>query len=109
MVHELRYTIPEKGEKSMEFGTMWYSEWEGGLEAGYEDLDVSQFGGADYEVIIRVDYEGKEKLKRYLTKKYGAGKSLEWMLLTECGKQETPFEELCKKLHVQFKREVWVH
>lgn len=53
----------------MEFGTMWYSEWEGGLEAGYEDLDVSQFGGADYEVIIRVDYEGKEKLKRYLTKK----------------------------------------
>ena len=48
----------------MEFGTMWYSEWEGGLEAGYEDLDVSQFGGADYEVIIRVDYEGKEKLKR---------------------------------------------
>ena len=53
----------------MEFGTMCYSEWEGGLEAGYEDLDVSQFGGADYEVIIRVDYEGKEKLKRYLTKK----------------------------------------
>lgn len=83
MAHELRYTIPEKGEKSMEFGTMWYSEWEGGLEAGCEDLDVSQFGGADYEVIIRVDYEGKEKLKRYLTKKYVAGKSLEWMLLTE--------------------------
>ena len=56
----------------MEFGTMWYSEWEGGLDAGYEDLDVPQFGGADYEVIIRVDYEGKEKLKRYLTKKYGS-------------------------------------
>ena len=31
------------------------------------------------------------------------------MLLTECGKQEPPFEELCKKLHVQFKREIWVH
>ena len=41
MAHELRNTIPEKGEKSMEFGTMWYSEWEGGSEAGYEDLDVS--------------------------------------------------------------------
>lgn len=109
MVHELRYTIIEKGEKSMEFGTMWYSEWEGGLNAGYEDLDVPQFGGADYEVIIRVDYEGKEKLKRYLTKKYGAEKSLEWMLLTECGKHEAPFEELCKKLHVQFKREIGVH
>lgn len=53
----------------MEFGTMWYSEWEGGLDAGYEDLDVPQFGGADYEVIIRIDYEGKEKLKRYLAKK----------------------------------------
>lgn len=69
MVHELRYTIIEKGEKSMEFGTMWYSEWEGGLDAGYEDLDVPQFGGADYEVIIRVDYEGKEKLQKIFNKK----------------------------------------
>ena len=69
MVHELRYTIIEKGEKSMEFGTMWYSEWEGGVDAGYEDLDVPQFGGADYEVIIRVDYEGKEKLQKIFNKK----------------------------------------
>ena len=53
----------------MEFGTMWYSEWEGGLDAGYEDLDVPQFGGADYEVIIRVDYEGKEKLQKIFNKK----------------------------------------
>lgn len=53
----------------MQFGKMWYSEWEGGLDAGYEDLDVLQFGGADYEVTIHIDRKGKEKTQRIFDKK----------------------------------------
>ncbi len=94
----------------MQFGKMWYSEWEGGLDAGYEDLDVLQFGGADYEVTIHIDRKGKEKLKEFLTKKYGLGKSLEWMLLAECGEDDSSsLESLCQKTGVQFHREIMVH
>lgn len=94
----------------MKLGQMWYSEWEGGLDAGYEDLDVPQFGGADYEVIIHFDREGKETLKAFLTKKYGLGKSLEWMLLAECGEEGSfALETLCQKTGVQFRREIMVH
>lgn len=94
----------------MELGKMWYSEWEGGLDAGYEDCNVPQFGGADYEVIIRVDYEGKEKIKSFLAKKYGAQKSLEWMLVTECGEEgSASFEKFCHKLGIQFKRDIVLH
>ncbi len=93
----------------MQLGKMRYIENESGLEAGYEDYDIDG-EGTDYEVMIWIGKDGKEKIKTFLTKKYGEGKTLKEMLIAECGVQgDTKFENLCKTLCVQFNRNIWIH
>ena len=89
-------------------GLLLYEKEDGGIELGYCDYGVGEFGGGDYDVTYQLDKANADKLRAYFSKKKGG--SLKEKMVAEFGKNlsEEKLRKALKKLGVEYLRDSWI-
>ena len=90
---------------------------DGGITVGYEDYNVEQFGGADYEAIYTLDRENAQKLKEKLEKEYNektktnSNLSLKQLIIEIFGNnlEKLSFAKYCDDSKIKYKLNTFIH
>lgn len=79
------------------------------LQVNYEDFEVEEFGGSDYEVTYTLDGKNRDKLEASLRKDGNSGK-LSKMIISHFGSclDKDSFAAYCDERKIEYDLFTWV-